>query len=109
MNCGEPSEASCEDVLAEVWLFLDNECDQQRRDAVQKHLDGCGTCLEHFGIEEHIKVLLHRKCSGEHAPTELKERLRASIREAVLSQADITVERGPEGTSVEVRKKTSAE
>ncbi|MGW1681027.1 mycothiol system anti-sigma-R factor [Saccharopolyspora sp. NPDC002376] len=110
MNCGESDEASCEDVLAEVWLFLDNECDQQRRAAVQEHLDGCGSCLEHFGIEEHIKALLHRKCSGEHAPTELKERLRSSIREAVLSKAEVTIERGPDGTTVEVRtKRTSIE
>ncbi|MBQ0928739.1 MULTISPECIES: mycothiol system anti-sigma-R factor [Saccharopolyspora] len=105
MNCGEPDEASCQDALAEVWLFLDNECDQARREAVQRHLDGCGTCLEHFGIEEHLKALLQRKCSGEHAPTELKDRLRSSIREAVLSKAEITVEHGPEGTSVEVRAK----
>ncbi|GAA0516785.1 mycothiol system anti-sigma-R factor [Saccharopolyspora subtropica] len=110
MNCGEPNEPSCEDVLAEVWLFLDNECDQQRRAFVQRHLDGCHSCLEHFGIEEHIKALLHRKCGGEHAPAELKERLRASIRQAVLRKADVTVEHGPEGTSVEIRaKRTSAE
>jgi mycothiol system anti-sigma-R factor len=110
MNCGGPDEASCEDALAEVWLFLDNECDQQRRAAVQKHLNGCGSCLEHFGIEEQIKALLHRKCSGEHAPTELRDRLRASIREAVLRKADVTIECGPEGPSVEIRaKRTTAE
>ncbi|GAA4620012.1 mycothiol system anti-sigma-R factor [Saccharopolyspora hordei] len=105
MSCGEHHhEDSCEDVLAEVWLFLDNECDPERRAAVQQHLDGCGSCLEHFGIEEQIKALLHRKCT-EHAPQELKERLRASIRDAVLRKADVTVERGPDGTSVEVRTK----
>ena len=103
MSCGEPHEASCEDVLAEVWLFLDNECDPERRATLRRHLDECGSCLEHYGIEEHIKALLHRKCSGEHAPAELKERLRTSIREAVLRNAEVTVERGPEGTSVEVR------
>ncbi|GAA4885657.1 MULTISPECIES: mycothiol system anti-sigma-R factor [Saccharopolyspora] len=109
MTCGQPEEASCEDVLAEVWLFLDNECDQERRQALQRHLDECGSCLEHYGIEEHIKALLHRKCSGEHAPDELRERLRSSLRRAVLTQAELTVESGPEGTSVEVRKRTTLE
>ena len=106
MTCEGHDEASCEDVLAEVWLFLDNECDSDRRAALQRHLDECGSCLEHYGIEEHLKELLQRKCGGEHAPSELKDRLRASIRDTVLRQADVTVERGPEGTtSVEVRTK----
>ncbi|GAA2790659.1 mycothiol system anti-sigma-R factor [Saccharopolyspora taberi] len=109
MSHGEREHASCDDVLAEVWLFLDNECDRERRAALQKHLDDCGSCLEHYGIEEHIKALLHRKCGGEHAPAELKERLRASIRDTVLRQAEVTVEHGPDGTSVEVRtRKTSS-
>ncbi|GAB3277665.1 mycothiol system anti-sigma-R factor [Parasphingorhabdus pacifica] len=106
MSCdGGPEETPCHDVLAEVWLFLDNECDQERRTMLQQHLDDCGSCLEHYGIEEHLKALLHRKCGGEHAPHELRERLRTSIRDTVLRQADVTVEHGPEGPSVEVRAK----
>ena len=31
MSCGEPHETDCTEVLAEVWLFLDNECDGERR------------------------------------------------------------------------------
>ena len=27
MSCGKPHETDCTEVLAEVWLFLDNECD----------------------------------------------------------------------------------
>jgi mycothiol system anti-sigma-R factor len=108
MSCSEPDDTSCQDVLAEVWLFLDNECDRQRRETVQRHIDECGSCLESYGIEEHLKELLHRKCGGEHAPTELRERLRSSIRDTVLRQADVTVEHGPEGTSVEVRTKPAS-
>ncbi|NHD18603.1 MULTISPECIES: mycothiol system anti-sigma-R factor [Actinopolyspora] len=108
MNPGDEPQTSCEDVLAEVWLFLDNECDQERRAALRRHLDECGSCLEHYGIEEHLKELLHRKCGGEHAPAELRNRLRSSIRENVLRQADVTVESGPEGTSVEVRHKPAS-
>ncbi|WP_019855347.1 mycothiol system anti-sigma-R factor [Actinopolyspora mortivallis] len=105
MSHEDHAQTSCADVLAEVWLFLDNECDQERRAVLRRHLDECGSCLEHYGIEEHLKELLHRKCGGEHAPAELRDRLRSSIRQSVLRQADVTVERGPEGTSVEVREK----
>jgi mycothiol system anti-sigma-R factor len=81
VSCGKPHETDCSEVLAEVWLFLDQECDSVRRDLLQKHLDECSPCLEQFGIEEHLKVLLARKCGGEHAPETLKQRLRESIRQ----------------------------
>ena len=88
MNCGEPHDTDCSEVLSEVWLFLDQECDQGRRAALQTHLDECHPCLEQFGLEEHLKALLARKCGGEHAPDALKEKLRASIRQVVVQQPD---------------------
>lgn len=102
MSCGKPHETGCGDVLAEVWLFLDHECDAERRARLQRHLDECSPCLEEYGIDEQLKALLHRKCGGEHAPDALKKRLRDSIRKTVLEQADVTVITSSEGTSVEV-------
>jgi mycothiol system anti-sigma-R factor len=84
MSCGKPHETDCSEVLAEVWLFLDHECDQTRRQLLEIHLDECSPCLEQYGIEEHLKILLARKCGGEHAPDALKERLRESIRQTVI-------------------------
>jgi mycothiol system anti-sigma-R factor len=92
MSCGEPHETDCSEVLSEVWLFLDHECDQKRRELLEKHLDECSPCLEHFGIEEHLKVLLARKCGGEHAPETLKQRLRDQIRKTVAEQGIVTVQ-----------------
>ena len=103
MSCGNPHETDCAEVLAEVWLFLDHECDGARRRLLERHLDECQPCLAEYGLDEKLKKLLAAKCAGEHAPPELKERLRASIRRTVLEQADITVEAGPTGTVVEVR------
>ncbi len=103
MSCGDHHETDCKEVLAEVWLFLDHECDQGRRELLRKHLDECSPCLAEYGIEEKLKELLARKCGGEQAPTTLRSRLSEQIREAVLEQAEITVEHGPYGTSVEVR------
>ncbi|SDD22080.1 mycothiol system anti-sigma-R factor [Actinokineospora iranica] len=84
MSCGRHHETDCSEVLGELWLFLDRECDVQRRDLLQKHLEECRPCLERYGIEEHLKILLARKCGGDQAPDEFKERLRASIRQTVL-------------------------
>jgi mycothiol system anti-sigma-R factor len=89
MSCGEPHETDCSEVLSEVWLFLDHECDEKRRHLLEQHLDECSPCLEQFGIEEHLKVLLARKCGGEHAPDSLKARLRAEIRKTVVDHGGL--------------------
>jgi len=93
MSCGDSHETDCSEVLSEVWLFLDHECDQTRRELLEKHLDECSPCLEQFGIDEHLKVLLARKCGGEHAPEALKQRLRDKIRKTVADQGGVTVQR----------------
>ncbi|WP_374203777.1 mycothiol system anti-sigma-R factor [Pseudonocardia sp. ICBG601] len=63
-----PANTGCSEVLAEVWLFLDHECDQERRRLLQQHLDECGPCLAEYGIDEKLKALLARKRGGEAAP-----------------------------------------
>lgn len=93
MSCGKPHETDCSEVLAEVWLFLDQECDKQRRMLLEKHLDECSPCLEQYGIEEHLKVLLAKKCGGDHAPEELKQRLRDKIRMTVAEHTDVDTRR----------------
>jgi len=99
----DPHPDDCNDVLAELWLFLDHECDQERRRFLTRHLEACGPCLVEYGIDEKLKRLLATKCGGEHAPPGLKDRLREQIRDAVLEQAEVLVEQGPDGTTVEVR------
>ncbi|MFI9012188.1 mycothiol system anti-sigma-R factor [Actinosynnema sp. NPDC053489] len=79
MSCGEHHETDCSEVLSEVYLFLDHECDENRKQLLQTHLEECHPCLEQYGIEEHLKALLARKCGGEHAPEELRRRLRARL------------------------------
>jgi mycothiol system anti-sigma-R factor len=106
MSCGDPHDTDCSEVLAELWMFLDNECDHQRRELLRRHLDECGPCLEEFGLEEHLKALLARKCRGDHAPDALRHRLRQSIHEIMLRQAvlgaEVIVQRGDDGAVVEV-------
>ncbi len=113
MSCGQPHDTDCSEVLADVWMFLDNECDGERRRVLQRHLDECRPCLEQFGLEEHLKALLARKCGGDAAPNSLRQRLRQSIREIVLQQAEVAVhnaeviiERSDDGTVIEVRSST---
>jgi mycothiol system anti-sigma-R factor len=92
VSCGNPHETDCSEVLAEVWLFLDHECDQKRRALLAQHLDECAPCLAQYGIDEALKRLLASKCGGEHAPDSLKQRLRAEIRRTVIDQGGVPVQ-----------------
>ncbi|MBY6365923.1 mycothiol system anti-sigma-R factor [Rhodococcoides corynebacterioides] len=76
-------DLDCSGVLADVWVMLDNECDEASRARVQRHLDSCGSCLAQYGLEEKIKSLVGRKCGGDRAPDGLRERLKIEIRRSV--------------------------
>ncbi|MGW5270440.1 mycothiol system anti-sigma-R factor [Rhodococcoides kroppenstedtii] len=94
-------ELDCSAVLADVWVMLDNECDEASRQRVQKHLDSCGSCLAQYGIEEKIKSLVGRKCGGDRAPDGLRERLKIEIRRTVTVIETDTLDTNTRGTDVE--------
>jgi mycothiol system anti-sigma-R factor len=82
-GCG-PSESAydeieCAAVIAEVWTLLDGECTPETRDKLRHHLEACPGCLRHYGLEERIKNLIAKKCSGEKVPESLRARLMMEI------------------------------
>lgn len=84
MSCGEPHETDCREVLAEVYLYLDLECTDDRRDLIRQHLDECSPCLREYGIEQEVKALVARCCGSETAPAQLRERLRLKLAQLVV-------------------------
>jgi mycothiol system anti-sigma-R factor len=87
LNNDEDHETDCDEVIGEVYLYLDLECSEDRRELIQKHLDECTTCLREFGIEHEVKALVARCCGDETAPRELRDRLRIK-----LDQLEVQVE-----------------
>lgn len=77
----DPDEGhtDCSLVIRQVWALLDNEVTTETREALRRHLEQCPACLRHYGAEERIKALIAAKCSGEHAPSYLVERVRLQI------------------------------
>ena len=83
VSCGEPHETDCREVLAEVYLYLDLECSEDRRATITGHLDECSPCLREYGIEQEVKALVARCCGNDRAPTELRDRLRLKLESLV--------------------------
>jgi mycothiol system anti-sigma-R factor len=88
MSCGNHHDVPCSEVLAEVFLFLDSECDEPRRHLIAEHLEECGPCLAQFGIEAQMKELVARKCGGDRAPDGLKQRVLLHLRTVVVVEAE---------------------
>lgn len=95
-NRREPifEELDCSAVLADIFLLLDNECDQGAAVRLRGHIAECSSCLEHYDVQRELKSLLARKC-GESAPEGLRERLRVEIRRTVVVQ-QTTIRLNPE-------------
>ena len=77
----DPSAEDCSEYLERIVYFLDNELDEADCSAVQLHLDECGPCLEKYDLQRTVKAVVHRSCSSELAPSELRQRVMVQIRE----------------------------
>lgn len=84
-------DMDCTAVLADVWLLLDNECDETIKARLQEHINRCSPCIEAYGLEEKLKSLLNRKCGGERAPDSLRARLTMEIR-TTFTQVETKIE-----------------
>ena len=78
----------CADYLERIVYFLDNELDEADCSAVQLHLDECGPCLEKYDLQRTVKAVVHRSCSSELAPSELRQRVMVQIREVQIRITD---------------------
>lgn len=91
-DCGKPSPdeptVDCSEVIAEVWTLLDGECTAETKARLREHLEACPGCLRHYGVEERIKALIARKCSGDKAPRQLYERVRLQISHTTIMRRE---------------------
>jgi len=84
-----PGGIDCEDVLADVYLYLDDESDDDVRGRIRAHLDGCAPCLRQFGLEQDVKSLVARSCGGDVAPDTLKSRIRGKLSDVVIEATHV--------------------
>jgi mycothiol system anti-sigma-R factor len=79
-----PGGMDCDEVLADVYLYLDDESALDVRERIRAHLDDCAPCLRHFGLELDVKSLVARCCGGDVAPGSLRTRIRGRLAEVVM-------------------------
>jgi mycothiol system anti-sigma-R factor len=73
---------NCRETLAEAYLYLDGEIlSQRRRLEIAHHLEECGPCLERYGLEKEVTLIVGRLRGLTHCPDELKIRIANLIQE----------------------------
>ena len=89
MSCGEHHETPCAEVLEKVWVYLDNEIDDNDCATIRHHLDECSPCLRKYGIEQEVKTLVARSCGSDAPSPDLKDRVRARLTEVRIEMTTI--------------------
>lgn len=74
----------CQEALDRLYFFLDGELTEERRSAIQYHLDGCSPCLEAFDFEAELKMVVGQRCR-EAVPEHLRQRVAEALAEASRS------------------------
>jgi mycothiol system anti-sigma-R factor len=66
--------ADCNEVLHEIYSFLDGELTVESRSVIAAHLDGCTDCLEVYDFEAELRHVISLRCR-EQVPERLRRRI----------------------------------
>ena len=69
------TDRECAVALERLYEFLDHELADADADAVRAHLEACEPCLDAYDVEEHVRALVRRCCTGPRAPERLRVRV----------------------------------
>jgi mycothiol system anti-sigma-R factor len=84
-----PGGIDCNDVLDEVFLYLDEETDPGLRERIRQHLDACSPCFKRYGLEQDVKALVARCCGGDVAPSHLRENIRVRLTQITVETTTV--------------------
>lgn len=73
---------NCRETLTEAYLFLDGEIlSESRRLEIAHHLEECAPCLQRYGLEKEVTLIVARLRGSTRCPSELRVRILKLIQE----------------------------
>ena len=73
------SGSGCDDARHTLYSFLDGELTDDRRAAIQHHLEECSPCFEAFDFEAELLQVIGKKCV-EEVPKGLADKIMSALR-----------------------------
>lgn len=65
----------CREVSAVIYLFFDNEMEEEMLAPFRDHLTGCGDCSKRVDYTRRILVLVRERCVRCTCPDKLRQRI----------------------------------
>ena len=65
----------CEDVLDEVWEFLDGEIEESRYVEIQSHVEECAGCGPRYEFQRALLTIIQIRCTQGPLPESVRRRL----------------------------------
>jgi anti-sigma factor (TIGR02949 family) len=69
----------CEQALRRIFEYIDEELDDERREAMQRHFHACRGCFSRMEFERRLKDRVGELREGEASP-ELQARIRGLLK-----------------------------
>jgi len=70
----------CSEAAQLLYHYMDGELTAERRVLISHHLDDCPPCLDAFGFEVELRLVVSMRCR-ERVPEHLVKRVAEAIRE----------------------------
>lgn len=69
------TEIDCEQVLEQIWSYLDGEMDERAYLEIRLHVSECSGCGPKYEFQHKLLALIEAKCREGPMPAGLRERL----------------------------------
>jgi mycothiol system anti-sigma-R factor len=66
---------TCQEAVDKLYEYIDKETDDITAAQIEKHLDLCRLCCDHFEFERKMKDLVQESCIQQKAPSILKDNI----------------------------------
>ncbi len=86
-GCSDGSGVDCEEAVRQLYVYLDGELTEQRREKISLHLDECGPCAGAADFEAELRVIISKRCK-DRVPDTLIQRVAAAIAQERARQQD---------------------
>ena len=76
----------CEQVVRQLWDYLDGELTDDRMTEMRAHLKACRGCFPHFDFERELLDAIAKSKLEQSAPEDLRRKVLAKLRKAGLAE-----------------------
>jgi mycothiol system anti-sigma-R factor len=75
---GPVPQVDCTETVARLYEFLDGELTDERRVAIENHLNYCPPCGSVVSFEAELRRVIADRCK-DHVPEQLRERILSAL------------------------------